>query len=34
MDFAMVNTAERHREFVAHLATERAWLRRSEMMGV
>jgi hypothetical protein len=29
----MVNTAERHRELVAYLATERAWLRGAEMMS-
>ena len=30
----MVDPAERHRELVAHLATERAGLRRAKMMGV
>jgi hypothetical protein len=30
----MVGPAQRHREFVAHLAAERAGLREPEMMGV
>ena len=34
VDLAMVNTAERHRELVAHFATERPRLRRSKMMGI
>ena len=34
VDLAMVSTAERHREFVAHLAAERARLRTPEMMRV
>ena len=30
----MVNSAERHRELVAHFAAERPWLRRAKMMGI
>jgi hypothetical protein len=30
----MVNTTERHRELVAHLATERTRLRKPKMMGI
>src|ERR1017187_407847 len=34
MDLTMVNTAERHREFVAHFATERTKLRETKMMWI
>jgi hypothetical protein len=34
VDLAMVNTAERHRELVTHLATERTRLRRAKMMRI
>jgi hypothetical protein len=34
VNLAMVNTAERHRELVAHFATERARLRKPKMMGI
>jgi hypothetical protein len=34
VDLAMVNTAERHRELVAHFAAERARLRRAKVMGI
>ena len=30
----MMNTAERHRELVAHFATERTRLRGAKMMGI
>jgi hypothetical protein len=33
VDLAMVNSAERHRELVAHFAAERPRLREPEMMG-
>jgi len=34
VDFAMVNTTERYRELVAHLATERTRLRGPKMMRI
>ena len=34
VDLAMVNSAERHRELVAHFAAERPRLRRAKMMGI
>ena len=34
VDLAMVSAAERHRELVAHFATERPRLRRPKMMGI
>jgi hypothetical protein len=32
--FAVVRTAQRHREFIAHLATERPRLREAQMMRI
>src|SRR5437588_9098954 len=34
MDFAMVSPAQRHRELIAHLATERTRLRKTQMMRI
>ena len=34
VDLAMVNSAERHRELIAHFAAERPRLRRAKMMGI
>src|SRR2546421_9801476 len=34
VDLAVVGTAKRHRELVAHLAPECPWLGESKMMGV
>jgi hypothetical protein len=34
MRFAMMATAERHGEFVAHLSAKRSVLRKAQMMGV
>ena len=34
MNLAMVRSAERHRELIAHLAPERTKLGKAEMMGV
>jgi hypothetical protein len=34
MDLAVVRTAQRHRELIAHLATERSRLRKTQMMRI
>jgi hypothetical protein len=34
VNFAMVNTAERHRKLVAHLSPERAGLRKAQVMSI
>jgi len=34
MQFAMMSPAQWHRELVAHLAAERAVLRKAQMMGI
>jgi hypothetical protein len=34
VDFAMVSPAQRHREFITDLPTERPVLRKPQMMGV
>ena len=34
MDLAVVSPAQRHRELIAYLATERAVLSEAQMMGI
>jgi hypothetical protein len=34
MHFAMVSPAQRHRELIAHLVTERSRLRKTQMMRI
>ena len=34
MELAMMDTTERHSKLIAHLAPERAWLRKANVMGI